>query len=187
MSELDIVSNIQVAMTSTPVNIAVAVFLARWLVLGFGVFGVALLMSRSAARRHAVREAAWSAGLALAATTHVSAIIGRLRPDMLPLDPTAPVTLFIPEPLNASFPSGHTAVSFAIASALFHIDRRLGLAALLIALLVALGRVAVGVHFPSDIIGGIVIGIGSTMTVRYLHGRIRTRDLNRTAKKHRHA
>lgn len=187
MSELDIVSSIQVAMTSTPVNIAVAVFLARWLVLGFGIFGLVLLVSRSTTRRHAVREAAWSAGLALAVTTLVSSIIGRLRPYMLPLEPNAPVTLFIPEPLNASFPSGHTAVSFAIASALFRIDRRLGLAALLVALLVALGRIAVGVHFPSDIIGGIVIGISSTGMVRYLHGRIRTRDLDHAARKHRHA
>ncbi|MBU2613502.1 phosphatase PAP2 family protein [Patescibacteria group bacterium] len=187
MSELEIVSGIQAAVTSTPVGIAVAVFLARWLVLGFGVFGIVFLMSRSAARRHAVREAAWSAALALALTTLISAVIGRLRPYMLPLDTSAPVTLFIPEPLNASFPSGHTGVSFAIASALFAIDRRLGLAALFIALFVALGRVAVGVHFPSDIIGGVAVGIGSYAAVRHLHHRIRTRDLDRAAKKHRHA
>lgn len=95
--------------------------------------------------------------------------------------------LFIPEPLNASFPSGHTAVSFAVAAALFLVDRRIGLVAGLVAASVAFGRVAVGVHFPSDILGGLVAGIASALLVRRLHRRVRTRDVSRAVKRHAHA
>jgi len=73
-------------------------------------------------------------------------------------------------PVNSgSFPSSHTYVAFAIATSLIlfgHI--RLGLFLLLIALLIALSRIVSGYHYPSDIIGGIILGVMSGILMRRL-------------------
>lgn len=58
-----------------------------------------------------------------------------------------------------SFPSGHTLIVFVLAYSLWLSGyRKLGTMLLLAALLVAAGRVFVGVHYPSDVIGGALVG-----------------------------
>ncbi len=59
-----------------------------------------------------------------------------------------------------SFPSGHTTNSFACAWVLFRrAPRRYGVPALVMAALIALSRLYVGVHYPTDVLAGLVIGI----------------------------
>ncbi|MBI1907881.1 phosphatase PAP2 family protein [Candidatus Uhrbacteria bacterium] len=57
-----------------------------------------------------------------------------------------------------SFPSGHATVSFAIASTMYFFNAELFLWFLAAAVLVSLSRVAVGVHYLSDILVGALIG-----------------------------
>ncbi len=59
---------------------------------------------------------------------------------------------------SGSFPSGHATFFFAIGTALFCYDRKWGSVFLAAAAFVAFGRVAAGVHYPSDVLGGAVIG-----------------------------
>jgi membrane-associated phospholipid phosphatase len=59
---------------------------------------------------------------------------------------------------DSSFPSDHAMIAGAFAAGLLLLDRRIGLAALLVALLLAFTRVYVGVHYPSDVAGGLAIG-----------------------------
>lgn len=59
---------------------------------------------------------------------------------------------------GTSFPSDHAAGSFAFAVALFYAGRRDGWWALLFAAAVALARVYVGLHWPSDVLAGALIG-----------------------------
>ena len=69
------------------------------------------------------------------------------------------VTLLIPRPKDYSFPSGHTAASFAVVSALFFAgEQKLCLSSLVLAGLIAFSRMYLYVHYPSDILGGIVVG-----------------------------
>ena len=58
-----------------------------------------------------------------------------------------------------SFPSGHTAASFASVTALYLVgEKKMWKAALVLAVLIALSRLYLYVHYPTDIIGGVVFG-----------------------------
>lgn len=62
-------------------------------------------------------------------------------------------------PLEPGFPSGHAVMAFALAWPVFLYNRRAGIWLLLIALLISLARVFVGVHYPSDILGGLALAL----------------------------
>jgi len=66
-----------------------------------------------------------------------------------------------------SFPSGHTAIFFAIAMAIFYFNRKWGIIAFVVAVLVGLSRIYVGVHWPIDILAGALIGIISGIVINY--------------------
>ena len=68
--------------------------------------------------------------------------------------------LIVKKPTDYSFPSGHTAASFAAVTALFmRKEKLLGGISCVIAVLIAFSRMYLYVHFPMDILGGIVVGI----------------------------
>lgn len=58
-----------------------------------------------------------------------------------------------------SFPSGHAIFFFALAAGIYTSNKRLGAGLFVAAVLIGLGRVAAGVHYPSDILGGALLGI----------------------------
>ena len=58
-----------------------------------------------------------------------------------------------------SFPSGHTAFYFALATVIFYKNKIIGSLLFIGAFLICLGRVFIGIHWPSDILAGAVIGI----------------------------
>lgn len=58
-----------------------------------------------------------------------------------------------------SCPSGHTLASFCAATAVFCFYKRAGLAAFLLAALIGFTRLYVGVHYPTDVLLGAVLGI----------------------------
>ena len=72
-----------------------------------------------------------------------------IRPEMLTL---------VARPNGWSFPSGHTASGFAAAFALWMQNRKLGTPALILAAFIGFTRLYLYVHFPTDVLGGIVLG-----------------------------
>lgn len=131
-----------------------------WTVVGtaFGAFSMLWLTGY---RRHAC---ALPIGLALELTVFltVSTIIGRERPDVTPLGSV---------PSTSSFPSGHVAAGVVLYGGLVVIAtsitgskavaRVAAVPAAVVIAYVASARVYEGVHYPTDVIGGAVLGMGA--------------------------
>ena len=83
-------------------------------------------------------------------------LVARTRP----FDVNTAVQLLVAKPRDYSFPSGHTAASFASVTALYLAgEKKLWkIAALVLAVLIALSRLYLYVHYPTDIIGGVIFG-----------------------------
>lgn len=81
-------------------------------------------------------------------------LVGRIRPFMV----NTAVELLVKAPSSASFPSGHTASSFAVVGALWAVKHPLWKPAAVVAALMAFSRLYLYVHWPTDILGGIVVG-----------------------------
>lgn len=75
---------------------------------------------------------------------------------------------------DASFPSDHSTVSFAIAVAVVLFDPVAGAIFLVIAAIIAVGRLFIGAHYPSDVLAGFVIGaLAAVVVVRLLRPVVR--------------
>ena len=90
------------------------------------------------------------AGLAMALALFARPRPCDLRPEMLTL---------VARPHGWSFPSGHTSSAFAAAFALWLQNRRLGVPALVLAGFIGFTRMYLYVHFPTDILGGVALGL----------------------------
>ena len=83
-------------------------------------------------------------------------IIQRIRP----YDYMNSLNILIEAQHDFSFPSGHTACSFAGAWVMLKmLPRKWGASAIVLAVLISLSRLYVGVHYPTDILGGLAVGI----------------------------
>lgn len=90
-----------------------------------------------------------------------------------PCDLNPSVQLLIPKPQDYSFPSGHTGASFAAVSALYLGKERHWYLSLFPAVMIAFSRMYLYVHFPSDILGGIFVGVGSGYLAYMLQRQMR--------------
>lgn len=69
-----------------------------------------------------------------------------------------PTNLLFYKPTDSSFPSNSAAVVFALAIGVFFFDKKVGGFLLLLAFLLGFSRIYVGIHYPSDILGGAAVG-----------------------------
>ena len=125
--------------------------------------GVLLLCTKKYRRQGALVLMGLLAGL-LVGNVALKHLVARSRPCWL--DPS--VQLLIATPTDYSFPSGHTLSSTIAATILTKTDRRFGYVAIPLAVLIALSRLYLYVHFPSDVFSAALLGllIGE-LTFRY--------------------
>ncbi len=67
--------------------------------------------------------------------------------------------LLISPPKDFSFPSGHTMTSFAAATVIFYMNKKFGVLAIILSILIAFSRLYLYVHYPSDVFVGMLSGI----------------------------
>lgn len=82
-------------------------------------------------------------------------LVARIRP----YDLNPAIELLVPALSDYSFPSGHTLACFECATVLMIRDRRIGIPALVLGILVALSRLYLYVHYPTDVLCGLVLGV----------------------------
>lgn len=129
-------------------------FLGEMAIVWLAAAAVMLFFRRY--RRGSIAIAGGILGCLLVGNLALKHLIARARPCWIETD--FPMLIAIPK--DFSFPSGHSMVSFAAAVVIFHYNRKLGIAALALAALIAFSRLYLFVHFPSDVLAGTVIGIG---------------------------
>jgi undecaprenyl-diphosphatase len=139
------------------VNVSEALFIAT-----LGIIFLAARGRRFADWRRAAVAAVLSAGLALLIAKVVSELVDRARPFVA--DPNG-VHLFSGHAADPSFPSDHATAAFAIAVAILLRKRGWGIVALAAATVLSLGRVALGVHYPSDVLAGAALGAAAALAL----------------------
>ena len=123
-----------------------------------GLFWIALSLAILIFRKDkgmGITAVAALASEALICNLIIKPLVARQRPCWI--DDT--VALLISSPHDYSFPSGHTSASFAVATAIFLWDKKWGTLALIWAGLIAFSRMYLFVHFPTDVLVGLVIGV----------------------------
>lgn len=113
-----------------------------------------------ASRRGVNRRAAVRGVLAIGGASFTANVLGKpLLPRRRPAADALPAWRTLPDPpTSSSFPSGHAASAAAFCAAVALECPRAGAALLPLAATVAYSRVHVGVHWPSDVLGGVTIG-----------------------------
>lgn len=83
-----------------------------------------------------------------------------------PYETWVDMILLISKPSDFSFPSGHTCAAFACALIfLWMLPQGQGIPFVILAALIAFSRLYLGVHYPSDVLGGFLVGTFSSLTV----------------------
>lgn len=119
--------------------------------------GIILLVFLFGAYRNSAIIAVFSlASTFLVVDFIIKPIVSRTRPYMA----LEHLSRLVPVEKSFSFPSGHAATAFAVAYVMVRkIPFRYGISCITLAILMAFSRVYVGVHYPSDVIFGAIVGI----------------------------
>ena len=105
----------------------------------------------------------------LAVNIIIKPLVGRIRP----YEVIEGLSILVAKESEFSFPSGHASNSLSCAWVLFRmLPKKYGVPALVLAILIALSRLYVGVHYPTDVICGAIIGVVLAELAMWICGRI---------------
>lgn len=104
-------------------------------------------------------------------------LFARQRP--CAIDPS--IELLIPYPSEFSFPSGHSMNGMTAAMALYLNNKKIGVPALIIALLIGFSRMYHFVHFPTDILGGFCVGFAVAIMMNYIFDKVQEKKAAKKA------
>ncbi len=127
------------------------------------IFIGALLLIKKSTRRTGITVLVALATGFLVGNLLLKQIVARPRPfDVYPIE------LILAPPADYSFPSGHTLASFESAFAVWLKSKKLGAALLVLASLIAFSRLYLMVHYPTDVLFGVILGLGIAYFAGYI-------------------
>ena len=123
------------------------------------------------------RKAGISAGLALIfgliiCNMYLKPVVARIRPYDFQEQMGVIINLLIEKEHSLSFPSGHTIASFEAATAILLRHKKLGIAAMILAILIAFSRMYLYVHYPTDVIASVFLGIGLAFLASWIVNKV---------------
>ena len=137
---------------------------------GLGVFAILMLIAWWYARRQPDRVMASAllapvlAVLAFVINQPVAGAVGEQRP----YNKIPNVLVLLVRGYDWSFPSDHAILAGAVTLTLFYVSNRLGFISLAFALIMAFARVYVGVHYPQDVVVGLIEGAAIAALLRFV-------------------
>lgn len=146
------------------------VFLSNWfgyLLLG----GLVIFLVFHKDKKQGVRDLFVVLAAAIAAYA-LSKIIKAFVPNPRPFETLMDAHVLYTHGGGDSFPSGHATFYMSLAASLFFYHRKLAFAYFLGALIIGSARIAVGVHWPFDILGGWILGGVIGASVYYFYNRL---------------
>ena len=123
------------------------------------------------------RKTGFSAGLALIfglllCNIFLKPTVARIRPYDFQEQMGVIINLLIDKEHSFSFPSGHTIASFEAATAILLRHKKLGTAAMILAILIAFSRMYLYVHYPTDVIVPVFLGIGLAFLASWIVNQV---------------
>ena len=144
--------------------------MANYAKYGLGIFAVLMLIGWWSARRQSDRIMASAllapvlAILAFIINQPVASAVAEERP----YNKIPNVLVLLAKGHDWSFPSDHATLGAAVTVMLFYVSKRLGYISLIFALIMAFARVYAGVHYPQDVVAGLIIGAIVAMVLRFI-------------------
>ncbi|WP_040289464.1 undecaprenyl-diphosphatase [Alicyclobacillus hesperidum] len=155
-----LLDDIMIFFAKDALELYACMFIAAWFALP----------KRDIEQRNALAVAGFSGILALVINVIISHFIW-FRPRPFTVFPKGSFTQLITHPADASFPSDHTSGSWGFATGVMgRTPKWISVPFTVLAIIVMIARVFVGVHYPTDVLGGAVIGIIASR-VMWLFGR----------------
>jgi undecaprenyl-diphosphatase len=158
--EYSLVHWINQVMHAHPLLASIVVEFSTWGVLVFGVLAVGLwLLSPpgETAWKRACAAGLSAAAVGLLANQVISHVWDRARP----YEAHAAIVPLLSRSTDPSFPSDHATAALSIAFGVFFVSRRAGWLFLAFAAVVSVSRVLAGMHYPTDVLGSLVVSAGA--------------------------
>ena len=100
-------------------------------------------------------------------------LVARIRPYDLQLEHFGVTIQLLGERMHDfSFPSGHTIASFEAAVVLLKNSKKMGIPAMILAVLISFSRLYLYVHYPTDVICSVILGVGFGFLGNYLARKV---------------
>src|SRR6266496_2667134 len=132
-------------------------------VIAIATFALWLLARPGGSRRWKLASACALASAALALL--INQLIGKVWHRERPFASHPSAHVWGSRSHDPSFPSDHASAAFGIAFAVLLFDRVVGAFFLAAAFIIGAGRVFIGAHYPSDVLAGCLVGLGSALLV----------------------
>ena len=143
------------------------IFRAEWLGLWLGgALGVFIVLGKD--KRRELRMVLQALLAVLVSRFFVTELIRYFYDRPRPFEILENIYQLLEHSPGGSFPSGHAAFFFALAMSVFFHRKIWGIIFFLGAISIGLSRVAAGLHWPSDILGGAIVGILTSILINFL-------------------